>query len=134
MGSYHDLITALREMDLSESCPCSHPEMCDGKDCIVWQAADVIERLDNTIIIPDERATTVAVYPVRELVFFSQMCRRHNISEDQLHDFCTGALNGYYCGIDDFRRVQENMLKTLSDRFNIEPRKGGPVDDGPRID
>lgn len=37
------LIRALRSFDVCESCPCEHPEMCENADCIVIQAADLIE-------------------------------------------------------------------------------------------
>lgn len=38
-----ELVAALRSFDVCESCPCEHPEMCENADCIVIQAADLIE-------------------------------------------------------------------------------------------
>lgn len=38
-----ELVAALRSFDACESCPCEHPEMCENADCIVIQAADLIE-------------------------------------------------------------------------------------------
>lgn len=56
-------------------------------------------------------------YPINELIFFAQMCRRHGISDDELHDFCVGAENGYKCGFDDFCRTGEKMLHEVEKRY-----------------
>ena len=64
---------------------------------------------------------TVYGYPVKEIILFANMCRRHGITEKDLLDFCRGAVNGWECGYDDFCRVQENMYEEAKKRFE----KGG---------
>jgi hypothetical protein len=48
-----ELIRALRETDWSEGCPCEHEKMCKNADCIIIQAADRLEELDerNAILL-----------------------------------------------------------------------------------
>lgn len=46
---YIDLIKALRETDFSEGCPCTAQELCEKKDCIIIQAADAIEELEQLL-------------------------------------------------------------------------------------
>ena len=46
---YERLVDALRNMDVSDSCPCSVGNMCDDQDCIVYQAADAIGELEKSI-------------------------------------------------------------------------------------
>ena len=95
----------------------------------LWiQAADAIEhlqsevkRLSNTFVIPHEKAVTCEGYPVQELICFANLCRRHEITENDLHDFCTNALRGYEAGKNDFRIVWENSIEQLSKRL---PKEG----------
>ena len=42
---YEELVTALRNTDFSDGCPCEAANLCIGKDCIIIQAADAIEGL-----------------------------------------------------------------------------------------
>lgn len=44
-----ELIDALRNFDLGESCPCENQRMCEENDCIVDQAADALEAADEKI-------------------------------------------------------------------------------------
>lgn len=46
-----ELIKALRETDFSDGCPCELSEMCKGADCIIIQAADRLEELEERIAI-----------------------------------------------------------------------------------
>lgn len=46
-----ELIRALRETDFSDGCPCEHLEMCNTADCIIIQAADRLEELDERVAI-----------------------------------------------------------------------------------
>ena len=47
----NELIKALRETDFSDGCPCEASEMCKDADCIIKQAADRLEELDERIDI-----------------------------------------------------------------------------------
>lgn len=49
-----DIIKALRETDFSDGCPCELSEMCKGADCIIIQAADRLEELDERVAIMEE--------------------------------------------------------------------------------
>ena len=60
---------------------------------------------------------SICGYKIDELVLFAQMCRRHGISNDELHDFCVGVENGYKCGFDDFCRTGEKMLHEVEKRY-----------------
>ena len=42
-----ELIRALRNTDWSDSCPCEHEHLCKNADCIIIQAADRLENLDE---------------------------------------------------------------------------------------
>ena len=42
---YDELVKALRETDFSYGCPCGAEPLCKDKDCVILQAADVIEEL-----------------------------------------------------------------------------------------
>lgn len=66
---------------------------------------------------------TVCGYPVNELVAFAELCRRHGITEDDLHDFCTNAVRGYEAGWNDFQVVVKNMTGDVIARFG-----GGDAD------
>ena len=46
---YERLAEALRNMDVSDACPCNVGSMCDDQDCIVYQAADAIEELEKAV-------------------------------------------------------------------------------------
>lgn len=46
-----DIIKALRETDFSDGCPCELSEMCKGTDCIIIQAADRLEEMDERVAI-----------------------------------------------------------------------------------
>lgn len=96
---------------------------------IFREAADAIEELirkvnryENVLTIP-EPGRSVYGYPLNELLCFAQMCRRHEIEEKDLHDFCVGVENGFRCGVDDWNRVQNNMIQKMMERFNTEPPK-----------
>lgn len=45
MSDYTELVKALRETDGEPICPCPYDNMCEDKDCIIYQAADAIEEL-----------------------------------------------------------------------------------------
>lgn len=45
MRDYDKLVKALRETDFSDGCPCVAEPLCEGKDCVIIQAADAIEEL-----------------------------------------------------------------------------------------
>lgn len=45
-----ELIDALRNFDLGESCPCENQRMCEENDCIVDQAADALEAANERIV------------------------------------------------------------------------------------
>ena len=62
-------------------------------------------------------------YPINELVAFANLCRRHGITEDDLHDFCTNAVRGYEAGWNDFHVVVKNITGEIIARFG-----GGDVD------
>ena len=49
-----ELIRALRETDWSECCPCEHEQMCKNADCIIIQAANRLEELDERVAIMAE--------------------------------------------------------------------------------
>lgn len=42
---YDELVKVLRETDFSDGCPCGAEPLCKDKDCVILQAADVIEEL-----------------------------------------------------------------------------------------
>ena len=44
---YHELVKVLRETDFSDGCPCGAEPLCEGKDCVILQAADAIEELSK---------------------------------------------------------------------------------------
>lgn len=46
-----ELIRALRGTDFSDGCPCELSEMCKGAECIIIQAADRLEELDERVAI-----------------------------------------------------------------------------------
>ena len=80
----------------------------------------IVNRYKNTLTIP-EPGQTVYGYPLNELLCFAQMCRRHGIEEKDLHDFCLGVENGFRCGVDDWNRVQENMIRSFLERHDPQP-------------
>lgn len=95
------------------------------------KAADAIEaltrkvdRYENTLTIP-KQGQTVYGYPLNELLCFAQMCRRHGIEEKDLHDFCLGVENGFLCGVDDWNRAQENMVRLFLERHDTKPPEEG---------
>lgn len=47
----NELIRALRETDFSDGCPCELSEMCKDADCIIMQAADRLEELEERVAI-----------------------------------------------------------------------------------
>ena len=49
-----ELIRALRETDWANGCPCEHEKMCKNADCIIIQAADRLEELEERIAIMEE--------------------------------------------------------------------------------
>lgn len=61
----------------------------------------------------DEEAVTVEGYPVKELMAFAMLCRRHEITENDLHDFCTNAVRGFNAGVHDFRVAYEKAMSEL---------------------
>lgn len=65
---------------------------------------------------------TVCGYPVDELVFFAKMCERHGITEDELHDYCAEARNGYVAGMQDWRIARDNMAREMMQRFTSNAR------------
>ena len=70
---------------------------------------------------------TVCGYSVKELVFFAEMCRRHEISEKDLHDFCLGAENGWRCGYDDFIRTMKNSIRSEFKNGSIKVTATGKI-------
>ena len=53
MTNYEKLVEALRDTDFGDACDyCEHSDMCKDDDCIILQAADVIEALqaENPIV------------------------------------------------------------------------------------
>ena len=89
--------------------------MLDAANAIEHLQSEV-KRLSNAFVIPHEKAVTCEGYPAQELICFAQVCRRHEITENDLHDFCTNALRGYEAGKEDFRIVWENSIAQLSKR------------------
>ena len=75
----------------------------------------------NTTNVDIFHTPTIYGYDVKELIFFAEMCKRHNITEKDLHDFCLSAENGWQCGWDDFNRTQNKIIQEAMERFN----KGG---------
>lgn len=71
---------------------------------------------------------TVYGYPVRELIFFAQMCRRHGITEDELHGYCVSAEQGYRAGADDFHRVFAESLEQALSHMGQVCDSNGQVD------
>lgn len=56
---YDELIRVLRETDFSDGCPCEAEQLCENKDCVMWQAADAIEELQRQIdawVEPERKA------------------------------------------------------------------------------
>ena len=49
-----ELIRALRNTDWSNGCPCEHEHLCKNADCIIIQAADRLEELDERVVIMTE--------------------------------------------------------------------------------
>lgn len=47
MDDYTELVRALRETDVSDGCPCEAADMCRTKDCVIIQAANVIEKMQK---------------------------------------------------------------------------------------
>lgn len=62
---YDDLIKAIRETDFGDKCVmCEHSDMCMDKDCIILQAADIIEEQQRDLDAANEAA--VALYGALE--------------------------------------------------------------------
>ena len=61
---YERLVEALRNMDVSDACPCSVGNMCADQDCIVCQAADAIEELSKPKWIPVTEDSPKEWFPV----------------------------------------------------------------------
>lgn len=76
------------------------------------------------LLFPPE---TVYGYPTRELVFFALMCRRHEISEKDLHDFCLGAENGWRCGYDDLLRTLKIGIASEMKNGNVKASATGEI-------
>ena len=56
---YGKLIKILRETDFSDGCPCGAEPLCDGKDCVILQAADAIEQLVVKLNHADEQIVSL---------------------------------------------------------------------------
>ena len=63
---YDELVKVLRETDFSDGCPCGTESLCNGKDCVILQAADAIEemnrRIDRAIELYNRNAEKSAMY------------------------------------------------------------------------
>lgn len=84
---------------------------------MMLHAADAIERLDNTITIPDENAM-VCGFPLKELIAFAGLARREGITEADLHDFCTNAVRGFEAGQRDLQIAYEKSLQRFKDNLS----------------
>lgn len=80
---------------------------------------------EGTITIQNGTAPTVYGYPLNEIIAFASLCRRHEITEDDLHDFCTNAVRGYEAGRRDFHITWTNavgsMFEEVDDDFKWVP-------------
>ena len=106
-----------------------------GYEPLLSRAADAIEDLQKTlackIIDPPDDDAMAYGYPVRELIACAQLCKRHEIAPEDMHDFFKGMENGFVAGWNDQRITYKNMLAVMMKRVkvfsipNIEPMDGG---------
>jgi hypothetical protein len=78
-------------------------------DAVVREKA----KREGTITIQNGTAPTVYGYPLNEIIAFANLCRRHEITEDDLHDFCTNAVRGYEAGRRDFHITWMNAMGSI---------------------
>lgn len=69
-------------------------------DNVYNRAIDAIRNLETKNNKLKELATiptgkTVYGYPLQELVLFAGLCRQEDITDDELHDFCTNVSRYY---------------------------------------
>ena len=57
---YHELVKVLRETDFSDGCPCGAEPLCEGKDCVILQAADASEELQAQLMYSNDAAKAIA--------------------------------------------------------------------------
>lgn len=127
---YEELVAALNAADKR---PCSAMECpgsgeCPDVGCLFREAADAIvmlqnevKRMSSTFVIPEEKAITVCGYPVGELTAFAELCRRHEITEPELHNFCKNAVAGFEAGKNDWEITYKNMAERLG--FCMPPKE-----------
>jgi len=108
---YEDLVLQLRKKAAGYNA-----EGVFDTSALLMQASDVIEQLEHTITLPHPEST-VKGYPLDELLTFALLCRRHDITEDDLHDFCTNAVRGFEAGMEDLRRSAERAWEETCEEF-----------------
>ena len=60
---------------------------------------------------------TICGYTAKELVFFAQVCREKGIADDDLHNFCVSAENGWLYGWEEFNRAQNKAIQEQMERY-----------------
>lgn len=92
----------------------------------VWTESEVIAFKQEIDRVPVQTREEICVgyvpnnaygYDTKELLAFALLCREHDISEEDLHDFCLNVEAGYKAGLTDLHKAVAKSMEGWFDEL-----------------